>query len=35
VMVQARLEEIDLVKRLPKYKDYMLKVPRFVPKIKF
>jgi protein-S-isoprenylcysteine O-methyltransferase Ste14 len=35
VMVQARLEEIDLVKRLPEYKDYMLKVPRFIPKIKF
>ena len=34
VMVQARLEETDLVKRLPEYKEYMLKVPRFVPKIK-
>jgi protein-S-isoprenylcysteine O-methyltransferase Ste14 len=35
VMVQARLEEIDLVKRLPEYKEYMLKVPRFIPKIWF
>jgi protein-S-isoprenylcysteine O-methyltransferase Ste14 len=34
VMIEARLEEIDLVKRIPEYKEYMLKVPRFVPKIK-
>ena len=35
VMVQARLEETDLVKRLPEYREYMLKVPRFIPKINF
>jgi protein-S-isoprenylcysteine O-methyltransferase Ste14 len=34
VMVQTRLEETDLVKRLPEYKEYMLEVPRFVPKIR-
>jgi len=32
VMVQARLEEMDLVERLPAYKDYMQRVPRFVPR---
>jgi len=35
VMIQARLEETDLVKRLPEYREYMLKVPRFIPKINF
>ena len=34
VMIQARLEESDLVKRLPEYKEYMLAVPRFIPKIR-
>ena len=34
VMIQARLEEIDLVERLPVYRDYMQQVPRFVPKFK-
>jgi len=34
VMLQARLEELDLVARLPAYKEYMQQVPRFVPKIK-
>ena len=33
-MLQARLEELDLVARLPAYKEYMREVPRFVPKIK-
>ena len=32
VMLQARLEEMDLVERLPTYKDYMQRVPRFVPR---
>jgi protein-S-isoprenylcysteine O-methyltransferase Ste14 len=32
VMIQARLEENDLVERLPDYKDYMQRVPRFVPR---
>ena len=34
VMVQARLEEMDLVERLPAYKDYMQRVPRFVPRLR-
>jgi protein-S-isoprenylcysteine O-methyltransferase Ste14 len=34
VMVQARLEEKDLVQRLPAYREYMQSVPRFVPKFK-
>jgi protein-S-isoprenylcysteine O-methyltransferase Ste14 len=34
VMIQARLEEKDLVKRLPDYKDYMQRVPRFVPRLR-
>jgi protein-S-isoprenylcysteine O-methyltransferase Ste14 len=32
VMIQARLEEMDLVQRLPAYQEYMRQVPRFVPK---
>ncbi len=32
VMLQARLEEMDLVQRLPAYKEYMQRVPRFVPR---
>jgi protein-S-isoprenylcysteine O-methyltransferase Ste14 len=32
VMVQARLEEMDLVERLPTYQEYKRRVPRFVPK---
>jgi len=32
VMIQARLEEMDLVQRLPAYQEYMQQVPRFVPK---
>lgn len=31
-IVQARLEEIDLVQRLPVYREYMEQVPRFVPR---
>jgi protein-S-isoprenylcysteine O-methyltransferase Ste14 len=34
VMVQARLEEKDLVKRLPAYREYMQRVPRFIPVFK-
>lgn len=29
--VQARLEESDLVRRMPAYREYMRRVPRFVP----
>ena len=32
VMIQARLEEMDLVQRMPAYREYMQQVPRFVPK---
>ncbi|MBI3610503.1 MAG: isoprenylcysteine carboxylmethyltransferase family protein [Nitrospirae bacterium] len=31
-IVQARLEEIDLVQRLPAYREYMEQVPRFIPR---
>lgn len=31
--VQARLEEVDLVQRLPGYRAYMAEVPRFVPRL--
>ena len=34
VMIQARLEEMDLVQRLPAYHEYMQQVPRFVPRRK-
>jgi len=33
-IVMARLEEIDLVQRLPEYRQYMTEVPRFVPRIR-
>jgi protein-S-isoprenylcysteine O-methyltransferase Ste14 len=29
--VQARLEEEDLLQRMPAYREYMKRVPRFVP----
>lgn len=32
--VQARLEEIDLIQRLPQYQDYMRDVPRFIPRLR-
>src|SRR3990172_4416415 len=32
-VVQARLEEIDLVQRLPSYKEYMEEMPRFFPRL--
>jgi protein-S-isoprenylcysteine O-methyltransferase Ste14 len=34
LIVQARLEEIDLVDRLPQYREYMKEVPRFVPRLR-
>jgi protein-S-isoprenylcysteine O-methyltransferase Ste14 len=34
VMLQARLEEMDLVERLPAYKDYMQRVPHFMPRLR-
>ena len=32
LIVQASLEELDLVQRLPAYREYMEQVPRFVPR---
>lgn len=32
-MVQTRLEEIDLLQRMPNYRDYMNAVPRFLPRL--
>jgi protein-S-isoprenylcysteine O-methyltransferase Ste14 len=34
VMIQAKLEDMDLVERLPVYKVYMQRVPRFLPRIR-
>lgn len=33
-LVQTRAEELDLVRRIPAYRDYMKRVPRFVPGMK-
>jgi protein-S-isoprenylcysteine O-methyltransferase Ste14 len=33
-IVMARLEEIDLMQRVPEYREYMKEVPRFVPRLK-
>ncbi len=34
LIVQARLEDLDLVQRLPAYREYMEQVPRFVPRFR-
>lgn len=34
VIIQSRLEEMDLVERLPAYKEYMQRIPRFVPRLR-
>jgi len=34
VFIQARLEEMDLVERIPPYRAYMQRVPRFVPRFR-
>lgn len=34
IVIQARLEEIDLLQRMPDYKEYMKQVPRFVPRFR-
>jgi hypothetical protein len=31
LIIQARLEEVDLLQRLSAYREYMEQVPRFVP----
>lgn len=33
LVVQALLEELDLVQRLPEYREYMKQVPRFIPRL--
>ncbi|MDI6772313.1 MAG: isoprenylcysteine carboxylmethyltransferase family protein [bacterium] len=33
-VVQARLEELDLVQRLPAYREYMTQIPRFIPRLR-
>lgn len=33
LIIEARLEEIDLVLRLPAYRQYMKEVPRFIPQL--
>ena len=32
VFIQARLEETDLIQRIPEYRAYMRDVPRFIPR---
>lgn len=34
VLLQAGLEELDLLQRLPPYREYMSQVPRFVPRLR-
>lgn len=34
LIVQTRLEEMDLLQRMPDYKDYMKQVPRFLPRLR-
>jgi protein-S-isoprenylcysteine O-methyltransferase Ste14 len=31
ILVQTELEEIDLLQRAPGYREYMKKVPRYLP----
>lgn len=34
ILVQSRLEEFDLLQRLPAYREYMSHVPRFLPRFR-
>jgi protein-S-isoprenylcysteine O-methyltransferase Ste14 len=34
VLLQGKLEELDLLERLPPYREYMTRVPRFVPRLR-
>ncbi len=34
LIIQARLERIDLVQRLPEYQEYLEQLPRFLPRIR-
>lgn len=33
-LIQARLEELDLLERMPIYREYMQRVPRFIPRFR-
>lgn len=33
-LLQARLEEVDLLQRMPAYREYLARVPRFVPRVR-
>lgn len=33
-LLQARLEEVDLLQRMPAYREYLARVPRFVPRLR-
>jgi protein-S-isoprenylcysteine O-methyltransferase Ste14 len=33
VLIQARLEEVDLLQRMPAYRDYEMQVTRFLPRV--
>lgn len=35
VQLQTRFEEHDLLQRLPGYRDYMDRVPRFIPRLRY
>ena len=34
VIIQTRFEEFDLLQRLPDYRPYMARVPRFLPRLR-
>ncbi|HEY44019.1 MAG TPA: isoprenylcysteine carboxylmethyltransferase family protein [Anaerolineae bacterium] len=34
LFIQAKLEEVDLLERIPSYREYMYRVPRFVPRLR-
>jgi protein-S-isoprenylcysteine O-methyltransferase Ste14 len=34
LVIQAKLEELDLLKRIPSYREYMNRVPCFVPRLR-
>lgn len=33
-LLQARLEEVDLLQRMPAYREYLARVPRFMPRVR-
>ena len=34
IYLQARFEELDLLQRIPAYREYMQRVPRFIPRLR-